>query len=346
MKRFLLGFVVFLIYAAGCILFMELALPQLGIDGLLATSNETDLESFKNSFPDDSAAVSSDYLLDEKFDSVEATDSIAIQIDTLSSPTENGLSNNLPTTLPTTFNVILPDGVSLLSCNAVATIYKNSDRVKIPFPCRDYGLKIKGYLDTNPLAVVQITGARDISESTTIGKERAEYIKNLLVNIGVAEAKIITTSQLGQLDIVKGYAEGGLLMEIKANASSISINQPKPIKSEATTNISNATTIASKKFSSGFQGSYFYGDQKFTSYVNDLKRLINQNPGAKIYAYSFTDIVGDEKENFAISRDNASTVRKILVQAGIPSTKIQAVARGEQNSGTAGSNRCIIITVK
>jgi outer membrane protein OmpA-like peptidoglycan-associated protein len=355
-NRFFTGFIVFLFYAVLCFSFLELALPSLGISSLTMAVNPGTNEEFKDSFDSDEPEIQDEFIFEEESQELKVDSTILDLEPAQEILGEESLSNDVPSSSapaeslsPATFNITLPNGVLLLSCESFATVYKDVDKVKIPFPCRDYGLTIQTYLEENPKAILLITGFSDPSEVATIGKRRADYVKRLLSNTGITQDRILTSVAIRNLNIDKGYASGGIRMEIKG---SVPVSVPvangtsDPTSNSTTENSGTSRTLASKKFTSGFQGNYFYGDQKFTSYMPTIKTLLSQNPAAKVYAYSYTNIDGDDKDNFAISRDNSGTVRKILIQSGIPSNKIQSVARGEQNSGTAGSNRCIIITVK
>ncbi|WP_194852638.1 OmpA family protein [Nonlabens antarcticus] len=362
MKSFLIGFIVFLLYAAICVLFLELALPKMGFNLSNPIQNSIVNESsLKDSFKED-PILSKELVFDEQFDTTQ-TDSTLFDNDTGldSSVVEDELrENNDPDTertlnqnsgFPVKFNIALPNGSYLINCNAYSTIYKDVEKVRIPYVCRDYGLAVKSFLAANSSTTLLITGFSDPSESNAIGRSRAEYLKGLLTNTGIDSDRIVTTAAVSELNIEKGYASGGIRMEIRgivSSSSMISDSTPQTTKiTEATSKtVEQQSILSDKKFTSGFQGDYFYGDQKFKSHVLTLKTLLNQHPGSKIYAYSYTNKEGDDKDNYAVSRDNASTVRKILMQSGIKSNRITSIARGEQSSGTSGSNRCVIITVK
>ncbi|BAO56257.1 OmpA family protein [Nonlabens marinus] len=361
MKSFFGGLLVFLMYAVACIAILEFAVPSLSTD-LFATTDENQTNnSLKDSFQTDDVVFEDieGSVLDEKEDSLLIENEPMLSDSTIvGSETGTDVFNPEPVvqtsdyTAPTKFNIILPNGRSLIECNEFATVYKGLEKVKIPFACREYGLSIKKYLEENLGTTLQITGFADPSESASIGKFRAEYVKRLLSTTGIVADRMITTGAIKNLNIEKGYVDGGIHMEIKGNATNASAGFATPgspsVKTPVNkeTNSGSNTVLASKKFTTGFQGSYFYGDQKFTAYTSEIKKVLDQNPGSKVYAYSYTTTDGDNEENFAISRDNASTVRKLLIQSGITANKIQSVARGGKKSGTSGANRSIILIVK
>lgn len=356
MNRFFTGLIVFLFYAVLCFSFLELALPSLNISSLEVSENSEMKEVMKDPYNPVKTQIQNEITFEEDAQEL-AVDTTLINLE----PTQEILDGeslgdavtNPPLSAesldPTKFNIRLPNGLLLFNCDSFATIYKDVEKVKIPISCRDYGLNIQTYLEENPKATLLITGFSDPSEDSTIGKNRADYIKRLLSSAGILPDRVLTIVAIRDLNIDKGYASGGIKMEIKGteplNLSVVNSPSRSAYKANAINTV-KSKILTSKKFTSGFQGNYFYGDQKFTSYTPNIKSLLSKNPTVKVYAYSYTNIDGNENQNFLISRDNSSTVRKILIQSGIPSYRIQSVARGEQNSGTAGSNRCIIITVK
>ena len=361
MKSFFLGLFIFLIYAVVCIAVIEFAIPTLTTDLFNRSDVDETENALKDSFQTDDVIFqdSEGALLDEKEDSLSIENpTVLIDSSLAATPISSDALSSEPIieskvyTAPAQFNITLPNGRSLIECNEFATVYKGLEKVKIPFACREYGISIKKYLEENPSTTLQITGFSDPLESASTGKFRAEYIKRLLSTTGIVADRIITSTAIRDLNIEKGYADGGIRMEIKGNAvnknAGFAITGRPIINTPINTENSNSTntTLASKKFTTGFQGSYFYGDQKFTAYTTDVKKLLEQNPGAKVYAYSYTNTDGNSQDNFAISRDNASTVRKLLIQSGIAANKIQSIARGSQDSGTSGSNRSIILIVK
>lgn len=300
-----------------------------------------------------------DIVLDEMQDSLSFDPSFSKTEETTFTIESNDVIQSQPsgidaiatTAAPKTFNVLLPTGNYLIECNESAYVYKNEEKVKIPFACREYGLSIKNFLEKNPNTTLQIVGFSDPLENPYIGKNRAEYVERLLKSAGIPEDQIITSVAIANLDIEKGYAEGGIRMELKGKVSNlpatvIPTNESVQINSKTNNTTKETSAIFTKKFTSGFQDDYFYGDQNFTSSISQLKELLRQNPESKIYAYSYSGTDGNAQDNFTISRDNASTVRKILIQSGIPANKIQSVAKGGQSSGTTGSSRSIIITIK
>ncbi|WP_146126715.1 OmpA family protein [Nonlabens agnitus] len=359
MKSFLIGLLVFLFYAALCVVLLSYAMDTYSIkenSPEIVGENEIDPKTIDDLSYEDSTDLGSSVTseLDEVNNdsinnSLQNSDNVDADGLTDSDAETDGASIENINRPAIPFNVVLPNGTQLIQCNSFSVVFQDQVRVKIPYACRDYGISINSFLDKNPQSILRITGYTDPNESPNTGIGRAEYLKKLLTNTGIPADRIIATSAVNNLNFSSGSANGGVAMEINGSFTS------NPSSSQTADNESNpaldnpkesTTVIASKKFTSGFQEKYFYGDQKFTAYATTIKSLLNQNPSSKVYAYSYTDSEGDSKDNFAISRDNASTVRKILLQSGIPSNRIQSVARGEQNAGGSGSNLCIILVIK
>ena len=363
MKSFLVGLLVFIFYAVLCIGLLSYTMGDtytFGSDALNQSNEElsdvgiaTDL-SFEDStnLGETSTEDMSDIQLESTDSLNNSTDnSTGLELDDLNDTNQDGDNLNAKNINrpAVTFNISLPDNSKLIDCSAFSVVFQDQARVKIPYSCREYGISIKSFLDKNPGSTLKITGYTDPIESPNTGTGRAGYLKNLLTNTGIPADRIIATSAVNNLNFSSGSANGGVAMEINGRISSNSSSTDLTENSTPSSTDGAKETkpvLASKKFTSGFQGKYFYGDQKFTSYSTTIKKLLSENPGSKVYAYSYTDNEGDANDNYAISRDNAGTVRKILLQSGISSNRIQSVARGEQNAGGSGNNLSVILVIK
>lgn len=357
MKGFFTGLLVFVIYAFLCVSILSYIFTNKSVadfftssstDNQILEEDSIDSISFENSTPETFLEPDDTSREELEIDngSLNSLETPQVQIDNSNVIEDNKPLNDL-NSIPSPFNITLPDGTALIQCNAFAQVFEGQSRVKIPYACREYGISIKSFLEKNPKTSLKITGLSAPSEDINLGKQRAEYLKKLLTNTGIGDNRIVTMSSTNNLNFNSGGANGGILMEINGAVGGQSINTVADNSNLIETAPKSSSAILdSKKFTSGFQGNYFYGDQKFTSYTSTIKDLLSKNAGSKVYAYSYTAQDGDSKDNFAISRDNASTVRKIFLQSGIPTGKIQSVARGEQSSGTSGANRCIIIVIK
>ncbi len=361
MKGFFTGLISCLIYAAICVVVLAYSFDTIfpnsnKQDSLL---NDTSTNYLKVESEDILSGVLEDSLqneplIDEKMDvaSQELLEQVEEPQDGLTIPKDEGIIkpvNQIDVIKENTnsdifFNVILSDGTQLLECDSYTTVFKNQNQVKIPYECRNYGVILKSYLDREPSATLKITGFSDVQEDPLNGKERASYLKKLLTNTGIPNDRILVANAIDYLNFKGGTAQGGIIMKIEKSSTKTTPNKKTSIASS--TNSGKKAAITSKVFTSGFQGDYYYGDQTFTSYITTIKQLLKQNPTAKVYGYSYINGTGNKENDFAISRDNASTVRKILVQNGIPSEKIESVARGGKTPNSTTQNKSIIISVK
>lgn len=244
------------------------------------------------------------------------------------------------------------NGDALSNCTTFTTIYKNNSKVKIPYTCRDYGNDLKSILSSNPKAQVILNGYSSSEEGAGMGLKRAEYVQKLLSNIGIKKDQIVVKGSEKNIIFNSGIAQGGIDITIINIAKSdhsnnkptdkvTPIENPKPTPDQGTSG-----PYGYKRFTSGYQGDFFYGNRSFTAYIKELKGYLNSNPTKKVYVYAYTDTVGNATDNYNIGKDNVNTAKRLMIQNGIPSNRIVAVSKGEQSSGAAGGNRSIAVIVK
>lgn len=354
MKGFLKGFIVFLVYATLCVVLISYTNNDSLINDAAARSSESneilERQEFTDASFEDSTTMGT-----VNSENLEGLVGDKKNIDLLNDRIEEPIASeeiqeiDEPVSVniaPALFNISLPNGTGLIQCKAFAKVFKDQARVKIPYACREYGVSIKSFLEKNPRTTLKITGYTDPSEPSNTGTSRSEYLKKLLTNTGISSDRIIATSAVHQLDFKSGSANGGVEMEINGAIDNGNLSVPSKPNETNKEDKNTSKSLASKKFTTGFQGNYFYGDQKFTAYTSTIKSILDNNPESSVYAYSYTEGSSDPNESFAISRDNASTVRKILLQSGIAANRIKSIARGQEKTGTSGTNRCIIIVIK
>ena len=267
--------------------------------------------------------------------------------------TNSGTSNDLnieETSAPyeaLPFSVYNEANEVLIPCNLFALIYKNRNKVKIPYGCINYGIEIKKILSVNKDASLSIIGYSSPEEPSTLGKQRAEYLKKLLIGIGIDSSQIHTNTSFQDIDYVNGMANGGILMRINNSNSRTPTLSTTPASKEVTIKTTQPTgPYAYKKFTTGYQGDYFYGNQTFSSYVSQIKNYLQENPSKKIEIYTYTDSVGNAIDNMSISKANSVTAQRIVAQSGIPAYKIKSISMGENAVDASGSSKCVILKVK
>jgi hypothetical protein len=103
---------------------------------------------------------------------------------------------------------------TVVAYNLYSVIYKNRATVKIPYECFPYAKEIKKIVANDDKAVLNIIGCNSKEESLSSGEERTEYLRALLLGIGIDATKIKTTGSFHNIEFVEGTAKGGVYMEI------------------------------------------------------------------------------------------------------------------------------------
>jgi hypothetical protein len=206
-NRFWSGFIVFILYAMGCLLLLGFVFLQVDQEQIHTTASSTiektdivevetePIESLKDSISTDSTVTST------KNSEVKTTPIL---------PSE-----------PLIFNVYEGNSTStMINCRAFSRVYFNSSRVKIPNACINYGIEIKEILNSNPDAILTITGYSGSDELPSIGQNRAEYIQKLLKGAGVPMERMRVNSTFKNLEFTNKIATGGVRMSIHTNSTS------------------------------------------------------------------------------------------------------------------------------
>ncbi|WP_146080376.1 OmpA family protein [Nonlabens xylanidelens] len=361
MKNFWPGLLIFLLYCMGCLLVLGYFLGDLKSDGVhvpalndtvnKSTSISTNPIEITSLKPKEETTFKEDL---NTIDTVVVKPSIVTN-DSVSLSTKTDTKNDLNIEQTSTEYEALPFSVFneakevLVPCNLFALIYENRNKVKIPYGCINYGVEIKKILSLHKESSLTITGYSSPEEPSTLGKQRAEYLKKLLVGIGIDRSRLHTNASFQDINYVNGKANGGILMRIN-NSDSLPITSSistAPANKEITVQTTRPTgPYAYKKFTSGYQGDYFYGNQSFTSYVSQIKTYLKDNPSKKIEIYTYTDSVGNAIDNMSISKANSATAQRIVAQSGIPAYKIKSISMGEKAVDASGSSKCVILKVK
>jgi outer membrane protein OmpA-like peptidoglycan-associated protein len=266
--------------------------------------------------------------------------SVAERIASLTTSTVNGVYQ------PALFNVTDLNKNVKFACNDQAIIYLNSPKVKIPTICMNYGLFIKDYLRKSPEAKLMIIGSSGSEEATSLGKRRADFVKDLLVGTGINPEQLQTASRVENVPYELGAARGGIKMVlIEENPSKVTAADTNTIDSNTITK-SSTKPFAYKMFTSGYQGDFYYGDQSATSYIASLKSFLNNDSSKKVSILSYTNSVGNASDNMELTKQNTAAMRKLMLEAGIPKSRIIVMPQGAAGPEINNGNRCMIVTVK
>ncbi len=350
------GFLIFLFYCMGCFLvlgyfFNDLKKDHEHIPSLHSTLNKNTTTPKKT--------IKNTTLIQEGIDFKENQNTIdSVRVESINtSDDEVPLSNQKETSnvkdikqaslkyeaLP--FSVFNEASEAVVPCNLFTRIYKNRSNVKIPYACINYGMEIKKILTLYKESSLTLTGYSSPEEPSDLGKQRAEYIKKLLLGIGIDRSRLHTNASFQDINYINGVAKGGVLMRINnidpLFTSIIPTNKEVTIKTTQPDG-----PYAYKKFTTGFKGDYFYSNQTFTSYISLVKSYLKDNPSKKIEIYTYTDPVGNAIDNMSISKTNSETAQRIVAQSGIPAHKIKSIAMGDKIVDGIGNNKCVILKVK
>ena len=197
----------------------------------------------------------------------------------------------------------------------------SSNNTRVIFPKQFHYFKdsIFNFLNNNQKKEIIITALyleNETINNSNFGQERANYLKNKLVNYGVNPNRILTKSKIAnyQYDL-DGYFADGVIIEHQ----NMDINKQKLIDKE----------ISNKILHSYFGDESFKPDRTLYAYTMQAKNYLKQFPTKKITITGHTDNVGEEKTNEWIGLQRAKNVANYFIQQGIDSTKVFSNSKGE-----------------
>lgn len=347
MKKILLASTVFILYAAACVFILSRYWYQENESTKTQTTpTEVNLKVLKEQAKmrkqDSLNRLEELQMAQEIFlDTIKSAPAIS-QSDRIEALTASNLED---TYVPALFNVTDLNGNVKFTCNDYATIYLNSSKVKIPVQCKNYGLAIKQILAANTSAKLLIIGSSSTGESASLGKSRANFIKDLLASIAINTAQLQVASRVENISYTYGAVSGGIKMVLIEEGTTIS-ETATANSSTSQTKGENADPFKYKKFTTGFNGDFYYGDQLATSYIVSLKNFLNANTLKNVTILSYTDAVGSDLDNMELSKQNANMFKKLMLEAGIPGSRIMSLPQGSAPKTVNNGKRCMIITVK
>ena len=240
-------------------------------------------------------------------------------------------------------NITNKNGNNVFSFQDKLKIYKDSTSVHIPESILGIKDSIFNYLNNNQNLELKITGwykngeINNTTDSLNFGIERANYLKNTLVQFGLNADKISISSNEQDYKYNVGTYNGGIELmfkEISATKAEI-INKG----------------ITKKTLYTKFNSRTFIPDNTLLTYTADLKNYLASHPNKIVNIIGHTDSSGEESDNEIIGIDRATNVMKHFIAQGIDKTKLQAFSKGElspiasnnTNEGRAKNRRIEII---
>ena len=119
--------------------------------------------------------------------------------------------------------------------------------------------------------------------------------------------------------------------EVKVEKTNTSLNINKTANPASKKNDVQSTInklLASKKINFERRSTKITEDSNIV--VNEIAKILNENPNFKIEIAGHTDSRGSDSLNKQISQDRASSVREVLISLGIDKNRVTAVGYGEE----------------
>lgn len=186
---------------------------------------------------------------------------------------------------------------------------------------------LANYLKMKPTKRLTIVGQYTSTETNStaypdLGIARAESIKQYLVNKGLPDSVLITTSNLMEsLEFKPDSMQGGI---------DFAFNNVIPTTVEG---LANAETFESVfkpmdlYFPSG--SSDFIKTDANKKFLEEAKKYLSENPDKKLSLTGHTDSDGNEASNLRLSKTRAEEVKKQFVRTGIGANQLATDGKGE-----------------
>ncbi|NER16409.1 OmpA family protein [Spongiivirga citrea] len=240
------------------------------------------------------------------------------------------------------FSVSADNGSTLFEFNDQLEINNRNTSVYVPDALLCYRDSIFSYLNNNQDKELLIQGLYKNQETDSLGSfgiQRAENIKNMLVDHGINAERISTEAvqEVYDYDETGTYAGG-----IKIIVNTVSDNRTAEIEK----------SITRKTLYADFGSANFKPDNTLKAYTIELKNYLERNPEKNVDIIGHTDDVGSAEANFIVGRNRALNVKNYFISQGIAADKITSDSKGETqpiatNGNEAGraKNRRIEILV-
>jgi len=199
-------------------------------------------------------------------------------------------------------------------------INSSNGDVNIPDELSNFSEKITTYLGNHQDKELVISGFETTAEKQTggtFGLDRANFIKNLLIDKGINGDKIVTQA------VEKEYAyqddgryHGGVLLNFKT------LDNTRLAEVEE--------GIAHKTLYSRFGVKEFKADATLANYTLELKNYLEKYPNKKVLITGHTDNIGSTSSNQRFGLKRARNVREYLISKGISAEKLKASSKGEK----------------
>ena len=202
-------------------------------------------------------------------------------------------------------------------------VKRNEAELAVPASVVDFKYKLNTYLIEHPdqqLHVIAMYSASENIETPNLGIQRAEYIRSMLIDLGISPARIKVRSVINGLEFDRyGSYPSGISFEFTPWDGEIT----EPVRSSSSLPWSRTV--------------YPWYTQDEIQVNTDLKRFREEiielktlNPNMKITITSHTNDIGNEEENYRLGLKYGKQLRLYLVRrAGMERKNIIVLSKGE-----------------
>ncbi|PQB04442.1 OmpA family protein [Aureitalea marina] len=294
MKNFLIALLIFCVWAFFALWLYSMMRPE------LSASN--------SGGPDQSTLV----------DQTNSSDTSSPADDTNSESEEGTVTNNIPGLI-----AVNQAGDVIFRFEEGIPIKRNQPELAVPASVVDFKYKLNTYLIEHPdqqLNVIAMYSASENIETPNLGIQRAEYIKRMLIDLGIAPDRIKVRSVINGLEFDRyGSFPSGISFEFTPWDGEIT----EPVRSSSSLPWSRTV--------------YPWYTEEQIQVNSDLKRLREEiielktlNPNMKITITSHTNDIGSETDNYRLGLKYAKQMRLYLVRrAGMERKNIIVLSEGE-----------------
>ncbi len=207
-------------------------------------------------------------------------------------------------------------GDALFQFDGGLRINNKDATVNIPDNLLSFRDSVFAYLNQNQDKELHVQGLYRNNEDENWGMQRAEFIKNMLVDFGVNGDKIMLSATQEDFEYQENsFYDGGITMQV----ATISQEHEAQLESH----------ITNKILYSEFASTNFKPDNTLRGYAAELKAYLERHPDKTVHLTGHTDDVGSHEANVTFAKKRADQVKNYLASIGIDEAKMSSLSKGE-----------------
>ncbi len=207
-------------------------------------------------------------------------------------------------------------GDALFQFDGGLRINNKDATVSIPDNLLSFRDSVFAYLNQNQDKELHIQGFYKSGEDEILGIQRAEYVKNVLVDFGINGDRIMLSSIQEDFEYQENsFYNGGIFIEVAT------ISQEHEAQIEA--------HITNKILYSEFASTNFKPDNTLRGYAAELKAYLERHPDKTVHLTGHTDDVGSHEANVKFAKKRADQVKSYLASIGIDEARMSSFSKGE-----------------